>query len=67
MDARHPARSGYAHGLGDRVPAGGRVQVVRAANGWPVHIDCVDVPVVAPSWGVAAFATFMAAWGWRSR
>ena len=66
MEARHPARSGYATVSAIVFLLVAVVQVVRAANGWPVHIDGVEVPVVA-SWGVAAFATFMAAWGWRSR
>jgi hypothetical protein len=66
MEARNPARSGYATVSAIVFLLVAVVQVVRAANGWPVHIDGVDVPVVA-SWGVAAFATFMAAWGWRSR
>ena len=42
------------------------VQGWRAATGFPVEINHYLLPATA-SWGIAAIAAVLAAWGWRSR
>lgn len=41
-------------------------QLWRAASGWPVAINRMDIPVAA-SFGIAAATGLLAIWGWRSR